>query len=247
MELIVDTRESHIKDIVNPELNISIKNLDIGDFIFKQDDTILMLIERKSINDLADSIKSGRYREQKIRILNSGIPRDKIIYLIEGTINNNLIYNGIPGKTIISSVINLLIRDNIKVIFTKNIDDTFIWLEKIYDKLNDPKYIHTISDNPNIQYLETIKTVKKQNLDSRNCFLLQLAQIPGVSIKYSDAISKHYPNMVELIKAYNINTDININRLLLSNIQINTSNNKTRKLGKIISTRIYNYLYNIDE
>ena len=245
MELIVDTRESHIKDIVNPELNISIKNLDIGDFIFKQNDTILILIERKSINDLADSIKSGRYREQKLRILNSGIPLDRIIYLIEGTINNNLTYNGIPGKTLISSIINLLIRDNIKVIFTKNIDDTFIWLEKIYDKFNDPKYMNNISDNPHVQYLETIKTVKKQNLDSKNCFLLQLAQIPGVSIKYADAISKHYSSMVELIKAYN--TDINTNRLLLSDIQINTSNNKTRKLGKIISTRIYNYLYHIDE
>ena len=128
MELLIDNRESKLKEFVNLELNIKLENLDIGDFIYKNDNEIILLIERKTLPDLSSSIKTGRYREQKKRILNSEIPIDRVLYLIEGNLNFEGKTDGLPNKTLVSSIVNLLLRDNIKVLFTKDLNETFIYI-----------------------------------------------------------------------------------------------------------------------
>jgi ERCC4-type nuclease len=57
--------------------------LPLGDILFKTDnDTDILLIERKSFSDLLSSIKDGRYEEQSYRILNSsGLHPHSIFYL----------------------------------------------------------------------------------------------------------------------------------------------------------------------
>lgn len=246
MELIVDNREGKLKDLMNPELNIRFDNLEIGDFIFQKKDTneILFIIERKTLPDLASSIKSGRYREQKLRLINSGISLDKIIYLIEGRINKTQYVDGMPSTTLISSIINLLLRDNIKTICTNDLEDTFYWLETIYGKIEDNKLKGGESvNNQDIQYLDTIKTKKKDNLNPKNCFILQLSIIPGVSNKIATTITENYPSLTDLLNGFNqLETK---KELLLSDLTYQISNNKTRRIGKIISTRIYQYLFQI--
>ena len=44
----------------------------------------LLIIERKSLNDLASSIKDGRYAEQSFRLSNIEHHNHNIVYLIEG-------------------------------------------------------------------------------------------------------------------------------------------------------------------
>jgi ERCC4-type nuclease len=44
------------------------------------------------MKDLIASVNDGRYREQKKRLLETGIPRNKIMYLLEGRIDD------IPGQ-----------------------------------------------------------------------------------------------------------------------------------------------------
>jgi len=245
MELIVDNREGKLKDLMNPELNIRFDNLDIGDFIFQKKDTqeVLFIIERKTLPDLASSIKSGRYREQKLRLINSGISLDKIIYLIEGRLVKKQYIDGMPSTTLISSIINLLLRDNIKTIFTNDLEDTFYWLETIYSKIEDNKLTGSNSQKQDIQYLDTIKTKKKDNLNPKNCFILQLSVIPGVSNKIANAINDNYPSLTQLLNGFNqLETK---KELLLSDLTYQISNNKTRRIGKIISTRVYQYLFQI--
>lgn len=245
MELIVDNREGKLKDLMNPELNIRFDNLEIGDFIFQKKDTqeVLFIIERKTLPDLASSIKSGRYREQKLRLINSGISLDKIIYLIEGRIKKTQYVDGMPSTTLISSIINLLLRDNIKTIFTNDLEDTFYWLETIYGKIEDNKLTGSNSQKQDIQYLDTIKTKKKDNLNPKNCFILQLAVIPGVSNKIATSITDNYPSLTQLLNGFNqLETK---KELLLSDLTYQISNNKTRRIGKIISTRVYQYLFQI--
>nr|GEZ91161.1 crossover junction endonuclease MUS81 [Tanacetum cinerariifolium] len=43
------------------------------------------IVERKNVDDLRSSIRDNRYREQKVRILRSGLKR--LIYLVEGDPN----------------------------------------------------------------------------------------------------------------------------------------------------------------
>ena len=46
-----------------------------------------MIIERKTIQDLAASIRDGRYKEQSIRLSQSNIPNHHILFMIEGDID----------------------------------------------------------------------------------------------------------------------------------------------------------------
>ena len=83
MELIIDNRESTKSYFEEKNYEwVSFENLDIGDYMFKYEDKIILVIERKSIQDLASSIKDGRYREQKSRLLNN-YSKNNVLFLIE--------------------------------------------------------------------------------------------------------------------------------------------------------------------
>ena len=72
--------------INNKDIHFKITNLIVGDFIIKEslenDNSIKVVIERKSIQDLNSSIKDNRFREQKSRLLESIGDPLKICYLI---------------------------------------------------------------------------------------------------------------------------------------------------------------------
>ena len=91
MNIIVDTRESGLITQLktsNVDILISQESLDIGDIhLCKPDGTIYMIIERKTIQDLAASIRDGRYKEQSIRLSQSNIPNHHILFMIEGDID----------------------------------------------------------------------------------------------------------------------------------------------------------------
>uniref|UniRef100_A0A158P8N2 Crossover junction endonuclease MUS81 n=1 Tax=Angiostrongylus cantonensis TaxID=6313 RepID=A0A158P8N2_ANGCA len=82
--LIADSRENNSKSIVQVEM----RPLSVGDYLWvlrKIDGTELVLewiVERKTWNDLHQSIRSGRYEEQKQRLCRS--PMKNRVYLIEG-------------------------------------------------------------------------------------------------------------------------------------------------------------------
>ena len=70
--------------------NISIikENLPIGDIIIYTDEgEEIAIIERKTLQDLAASIRDGRYNEQSYRLNNCKLHNHAIYYLIEGDIN----------------------------------------------------------------------------------------------------------------------------------------------------------------
>ncbi len=71
----------------NPPSNTEIIFV-LGDIIFYYNDEIRYVIERKTICDLYSSIKDGRYKEQKARLFNN-YAKNQIIYLLEGSINEN--------------------------------------------------------------------------------------------------------------------------------------------------------------
>lgn len=136
MELLIDNRESIKELIPDPELNTKFVNLNLGDYLYKLNGEDILIIERKTIEDYANSIKDGRYREQKARLL-SNYNKNQIIYLIEGDImenNNSFRYNKVSKDTIISSMINTMMRDGLNVFRTKNDIETVFILQKIYKK-----------------------------------------------------------------------------------------------------------------
>ena len=240
IELLIDNREHKIKEYFASFDGVSIVQLDIGDVQFKYNNEIVLLIERKTVADLSSSIKDGRHREQKARLLNTGLDINKILYLIEGDIEKCM-FRCLPKSTLISSIINTIIRDNIKVYRTLDINETLFFIESIYNKLvKDGSKL--IMDNNKDNYVNTLKVRKKENMTPKNCFILQLAQIPGSSINIANRILEDYSSMYSLCNTYFKLESEESKELLLADLTYTILNNKKRRIGDKVSKRIYNFL-----
>lgn len=250
----IDTRETKIKTFFSQidesqkqRYSIEIKSLDLGDFVFKIGEEPVLVIERKSLKDLYGSIKDGRHREQKKRLF-SAYPKSKIIYLIEGNIYGNEFPEKIV-KIIQSSIFNTMIRDNLRIIQTCDIADTFHTLKLIFDKLQkNPEYFQVVNEEQTggtseDDYANTIKLKKKENMTPQICQQLWLAQIPGMSTTFSQVILEKYHSLPNLINSYNTLESVEDKKKMLIDIPITTKTGKTRKLGKVLSERIYDYIF----
>ncbi len=87
VEILIDNREHAMIDMLNEsKCPIIVSQLDIGDIQYKYAGELKLIIERKSINDLIASVKDGRYKEQKFRLVHASNSAC-IMYIIEGRIN----------------------------------------------------------------------------------------------------------------------------------------------------------------
>ena len=247
IELVIDVREHHIIEKLD-EYNIkfSQEQLAVGDIVFRQHDEIMLIIERKTVNDLKASICDGRAREQKLRLMGSGIPKEKILYLIEGNLDKKLENNvyGLPISTLLGSMINTQLRDNIKVYKTLSLDETVNYIIKLIDKLTKDgntyfQSQHTISQ---VEYASSLKKIKKANMTPEVWFIYQLTQIPQVTDKIADVIVFKYKNLVTLIREYE-KTPEHLRVKFVANLTYELSSGKSRRIGDKISERIYNFIY----
>lgn len=226
MEIIIDNRENSLIKLLEENNETFIKkNLEIGDIQYIENDKLIYIIERKTINDLGASIKDGRYKEQKMRLLSNH--SNNIYYIIEGNIDD---CNTLNRKALLGSIINMSFRDNIKVINSNNIKDTYDIIIQIRRKYNEGKFKEVESSTDN--YVSSIKMNKKENMSKEICNIVQLATIPGVSQKISKIIIEKYDTLSNLIEEYKKNDN-----LLLADISLGK-----RKIGKVLSTKIYDYL-----
>ena len=247
MELYIDNRETSIKKYFEDRYMDKIKcmNLDLGDFVFKYNNEVILIIERKTIEDLASSIKDGRYREQKSRLI-SNYPLHKILFIIEGDLtleNKSLKFNKVSKKTIYSSLINLLVRDNIHTWTSFSIKYTIEFLENMMIKLETQGDTFMNKSNNYIDNLcKNINKVKKTNLTPELVYRSQLLSIPGISNKYVDVIIENYPDMVKLIN--NLSELSYTDKLkTIENISYITDKQKKRKLGKKIAINLVNNIF----
>lgn len=236
-ELIIDKRENLVISKLE-DYNFKTEQLDLGDIIFKEEGEIILIIERKTIKDLKASIVDGRIKEQKARLLGSNT---NIMYLIEGDLYKENI-GKFPINTLIGSIINTELRDNIRVYRTFCINETIEFIKKLHDKLN--KDGKTFFKEIKVDYAGTLKKKKKENMTPDVWFRTTLETIPHVSEKISTAIVEKYKTYGNLIDTYSkIPEELKIK--LLMDIEYPIANNKKRKVGLKISQRIYNFLYNI--
>ena len=264
IELIIDSRERKIKSyfLNHPKSNfkkcVSSQNLDIGDILFKYKGETLLLIERKTIEDLGSSILDGRHKEQKYRIINSGIPKQKVIFMVEGTMKN-LSFGNIKKNTLLGAIQNTMFRDGFLVYRTSNIEETIEFLERFLDKFIKDKtknltHIMLDKDGENLKskldYIDVKKVKKKNNMTPEVFNKLVLLQIPGVSQNIVDRIFEEYNSLKQIIDSYPLIDKLEIpdekklkqKKYLLADLEMNISNGKKRKIGNVISTRIFEFL-----
>jgi ERCC4-type nuclease len=238
-------------DSTSNDITWEIKQLDVGDFIVHWGNKDAVLVERKTLSDLNQSIsQDGRYKEQKVRIMASHYPVK--IYLVEGNIFGSTATKLKPNERdrIYGAIINTTIRDKIPVLRTESIEDSYNCLIKMVKSMEEHgakicasstliANVATESANTLDTWTNSVKMSKKENLTHENYYKLVLRQIPGSSEAISQAIVAVYPSLVSLISAYTVLADnTKAKTELLASLQ-STSN---RKIGPVVSARIYGFL-----
>jgi len=212
--LYIDNRETKLfnsinerdLDIYKDRINIEVKQLELGDAHIIFNDRCL-IFERKTVSDLLASVKDGRYKEQKCRLL-ANSPSSDITYIIEG---DDILSSKNRNQNILTSLYtHCIYRDDIHIIFVKDVDETttflLVLISKIIDnvkKFNRSSDIANVSDGAAPEYIDYVKakSSKIKNITPENCYLLQLSQIPNISIVIAKNIQKVYPTLKDIIFA----------------------------------------------
>ena len=175
----VDYRESDFMTTMNllfKEHNhqIELENLYIGDMVLlNNENNEKIIFERKSLYDLASSIKDGRYKEQSFRLNESSIHNHNIIYIIEGDFEK---YNPKKGrmdkKTLYSALVTLNYFKGFSTIRTKNINETCELIINYADKLEKEckknSYYEKDSIIPSIININTANEISESNDNDSN-------------------------------------------------------------------------------
>ena len=263
IQIIVDCKESKLfVETLQKSVPCNVSPLNIGDIAFSHNNAIVLYIERKTINDLAASIRDGRYHEQKARLKGH-----RVIYLIEeGYEKLNTIYHSSFDKEKYKGcIINTMVRDNIHVYQTNNMSETCQFIADIAKRM--PRYINDITPllpmqsndetgnvNTDHVYTNALKMKKKDNVNPTVCFINQLSQIPGLSTQMAQVIAEKYKCMNGLLQAYGAIEEEELKELnkkkkkytnkekFIADLIVNN-----RKIGPIVSKRLYEYLFNISE
>jgi ERCC4-type nuclease len=276
MRIRVDNREQellkHIRElIVNiplfKDLEVQVENLPLGDIIISNNVEDKLFIERKSINDLAASIKDGRYEEQSYRLNGLNHPNHNIIYLIEGDVNrvNRFKDNKMEKLTLYSSIFSLNYYKGFSVIRSFSIDETAIFICNTANKLrkgetenklpyyqnnqNNTSILKSVSLEENEQnneettcsdkdYVSVVKKIKKDNITPDNIGEIMLCQIPGISSVTSVAIMSKFKTLPNLI------SQIQENESCLKDISYTNTKNQVRKINKTCLVNLVKFLLN---
>ena len=243
----VDFREAELIQIIMKQsvsyenIKIETMNLPLGDIIIcDASGNEKLLIERKTLNDLAASIRDGRYTEQSFRLSDSNIHNHNIYYLLEGNIHtykSSKYGQPIEKETLISSITTMTYVKGFSVYRSIDIDESALWILQTTSKLskiNDVGYYDGASKCAD--YVDVSKRVKKVNITQENIGAILLSQIPSVSSTSALAIMKDYDTIMDLLTA------MKENKNALNNICITTKNGKPRKISKTCINNMYMYL-----
>uniref|UniRef100_A0A2M4AM89 Crossover junction endonuclease MUS81 n=1 Tax=Anopheles triannulatus TaxID=58253 RepID=A0A2M4AM89_9DIPT len=216
-----------LQELAQYAVEHDVRRLSVGDFAWiVRDDggrefLLPYIIERKRLDDLASSIKDGRFHEQKFRLKQCGIPN--VIYLIEHLGNNRQV--GVPEGSLTQAALNTYVQD-FTVKYTENHHHTVMYLSVMTNllssKLKNKVFLNvtnrsvdgdvngkTASFNISDQTvpLLSFEYFYKQSSKTRDCsvrdvFIKQLLQIKLLTIEKVNAIVERYPTPQSLRRAY---------------------------------------------
>lgn len=275
----IDYREKELEEIIlniknnNKKYdNIKIKreNLYLGDIILCDDNnTEVVIIERKTLKDLASSICDGRYKDQSHRLEECNVHNHNIYYLIEGNINNFKPFtrtkNIITSDILLSSFTSISNIKGFSLYRSDNIHESARWILQMIYKINKEKYNSYFKNNQiqnnQIQNNTNTDNTNIDNTDNKSEFTKNTINnyVPIISKKKSDNITVENIDIIILsqIPKVSIVTATSIineyksicnlidimrnDKNALSNIKI-FNNNKYRKISKISVENIYKFL-----
>ncbi len=244
----VDCREHDLIPILKSKfehstnIKVETESLPIGDILFLKDNKEILIIERKKTSDLASSIKDGRYKEQSFRLDGHDLHNHNIMYLVEGNLNSTRM----DKTTLMSCIFSLNHYQGFSVWKTNNINETGEFLAnsaKYMEKTKKDCFYHLGIETNNQEkgastdYVNVIKSCKKENVTPENIGEIMLCQIPGVGSAAAIAIIKHFKSIVNLIADLQEHGES-----CLKQIEVGSVSGKTKKLNKTSISNIIKFL-----
>jgi len=243
------------------EIKLVSESLPLGDVIIQDIESEKIIIERKTLNDLASSIKDGRYTEQSYRLNGISHHNHNIIYLIEGDMTRYNMFKGRMDKTTLySALFSINYYKGFSTMRSNSIEETaFIITNMVYKMLKSdklPYYNKSIEetntkkeekDETNVgeeheeepttskDYCKVVKKVKKDNINASNIGEIMLCQVPGISSVTALAILDKFKTLPRLILS--LHEDENC----LKDLSYVSSTGQTRKISKSCISTIIEY------
>ena len=215
------------------DLKIISETLPLGDIIINDGTNDCVIIERKTLADLAASIKDGRYEEQSYRLNGIQHHNHNIIYLIEGDITRfNTFKERIDKQTLYSAMFSINYFKGFSVMRTNTLEETAYIIcnmtLKLYNGIKNGKkgfysnFIQNITNNTETNNTETNNTDtenKETNNTEMNKTDTKNKETNNSEMNKTDTENKEkdYCTVVKKVKKENI-TQANIGEIMLCQI-----------------------------
>jgi len=240
MNIKIDTREGellkkcqHTLEIVSnfKHLTIETENLPLGDIIINDGTNDRVIIERKTLTDLAASIKDGRYEEQSYRL--NGIPHHNhnIIYLIEGDLSKfNTFKERIDKQTLYSAMFSINYFKGFSLMRSSSIEETAMIICNMAHKMGKDKSRNGYYTNEN-EVKITSNTATTTNLIMNEDGTITPDLETNISNNTLPNGAKNYCSVVKKVKKENVTTE-NIGEIMLCQIPGISSSSAIAILGE---------------
>jgi ERCC4-type nuclease len=159
----------------------------------------IVIFERKTLADLAASIRDGRYKEQSFRLIETaaatGFHTHNIVYIIEGDLARyDERHTQITKTALQSAMVSLLYYKGFSVVRTMNVGETAYFILHFADKVAKEGPLSVADTTPTAQAYSEVsaKKEKRDYITRENIGEIMLSQVPGVSAKMASAILAKY-------------------------------------------------------
>jgi ERCC4-type nuclease len=219
--------------------------LDVGDIAFYAATDVsgahpLVVLERKTAEDLGASQKDGRYREQRARLYALRGAGTSIAYLVEAphwspTLSTSWCRGTFNEVNLQQAIVRLQLRYTIPVFQASCMRETIQWIRRIGKALAaDPTVFKTgmatTACDAAAAYTEAIHVKKADNNTPERIFLSFLLSIPGMGKAAASALADEVKSSFTTLQS-------------LSEDEISVIKIGKRKIGKSLASTIFAALH----
>lgn len=254
-------------------IQIKTENLPLGDIIIcDHDGNEKIMIERKTLSDLAASIRDGRYKEQSFRLHHCNIHNHNIFYLIEGDLKYYRPFKtNIDKYALLSAMVSITYFKGFSLQRTTSITETAEWLMqfalKIQKEMPSSTAFYTNSLELELETKEK-NTEESETEEAETDDIKTNTTTTTSTTTYAQAMHRVKKNnitkdnigeiMLAQIPGVSVNSAIAImkkvgsisqlitqlkeNNQLLNTIMIEDAKGKPRKINKTCINNIYDFL-----
>jgi ERCC4-type nuclease len=219
--------------------------LDVGDIAFYAASDVsgtnpLVVLERKTAEDLGASQKDGRYREQRARLLALRGKRTAIGYLVEAphwspSLSNSWCRGSFNEVHLQQAIVRLQLRYTIPVFMSAGLRETGIWIRRIAKALVATPTVFqeglacTAADAAAV-YTEAIHVKKAENNSPERFFHSFLLAIPGLGKAAVSAVAAAAKNSFIALQAMSLE-------------ELSAITTGKRKLGMTLASAIHTAIH----